>query len=175
MPNLRIHPSNIIYSAICLAGVAAFYFVGIYPNMKAMNQIDESIVSLSQKVESQALLYPVYKKLIKDVQQSIPEKLPLPGRHKIARSDLGRINEIFTKMAKNHDVVFESAIPDASSYLDESGNLSLNVNFNGDFFNFQNLLFDICRMPYLESIKQMRIETDKVKKRLLLKLVLAKG
>jgi hypothetical protein len=175
MPTSRIHPSNIIYTAICLAGVAAFYLVGIHPNARALDQVDENIADLNHKVESQALLYPVYQRLIRDVQKTMPEKLPLPERDKIARSELGRINEIFARMAKAHDVVFENAIPDASSYLDESGSVSLDVNFNGDFFNFQNLVFDICRMPFLDTIEQMRIETDKTKKRLRIKLVLAKA
>ena len=76
-------------------------------------------------------------------------------------------------MALDNKVEFKNATPDARSYLEESGFLTMNVSFGGDFFDFRNLLFSICRLPYLESIDQLRIETIGDKKVITLKLQLS--
>ena len=168
----RIHPSNLIYFAICVFGVGAFFLVGILPNTMAMDNLENSIAELNAKVQAQELLYPVYRQLIKEVQQQIPASLPLPKGGKIARSDLSHINDVFINLAKQSDVTFESATPDASSYLEEAQHLTMNVAFSGDFFNFRKLLFGISRLPYLDSISSMKIETGNQKKTIEMRLIL---
>ncbi len=172
MANFKIHPSNLIYVIICLLGVVVFAMVGIYPNSVAMDTLEADIAELDQKVQAQELLFPVYQKLIKEVTQKIPSKLPLPEKSQRTQKDLGRINDMFSKLAKESDVVFSSASPDAVSYLEDTEHLTMNVNFNGDFFKMRKLLLSVCRLPYLGEIKEMRFETDQGNKRLSFKLKL---
>ena len=73
-------------------------------------------------------------------------------------------------MANESEVLFESAVPDASSYLDESGQLTISVTFSGDFFNFRRLLLGICKLPYLKSIDELKLMTDSTVRRIQLKL-----
>jgi len=168
----RIHPSNFIYFIICVFGVVAFLLVGILPNSMAMGRLEKAIAELNEKVQAQELLYPVYRQLIKEVQQQVPASLPLPKSGKIAHNGLSQINDVFMEVAQQSDVTFESAAPDASSYLEESQRLIMNVTFSGDFFNFRKLLFGISRLPYLESIAKMTIETGSQEKTIEVKLVL---
>ena len=168
-----MHPSNLIYIIICLLGVVIFGMVGIFPNSAAMDSMEEDIAALTTKVQTQELLFPVYQQLIKEVTQKIPSKLPLPAERQSAHNDLGRINELFSRLAEESGVIFSSAAPDAISYLEDTGHLTMNVNFSGDFFKLRKLLFHVCQLPYLESIEEMRFETDQVKKRLSFKLKLA--
>jgi hypothetical protein len=172
MANLKIHPSNLIYVIICILGVVVFALVGIYPNSAAMESLEADIAELNKKVQTQELLFPVYQKLIKEVTQKIPSKLPLPDKSQSTQNDLGRINEIFSKLADESDVIFSSATPDAVSYLEDQENLTMNVNFSGDFFKLRKLLLSVCRLPYLGVIEEMRLETDQGKKRLSFKLKL---
>ena len=172
MANLKIHPSNLIYVLICLLGVVIFALVGIYPNSAAMEGMEADIAELNKKVQTQELLFPVYQKLIKEVTQKIPSKLPLPNKSQSTQNDLGRINELFSKLAEESDVTFSSAAPDAVSYLEDTEHLTMNVYFSGDFFKLRKLLLNVCRLPYLGSIEEMRLETDQGKKRLSFKLKL---
>ena len=173
MPFRSFHSSNLLYIAICAASIAAFALVGIYPNMRLIHQLDEDIEDLNAQAKTQEILFPVFKDLLKEAQQSVPDNLPLPDKRQMANNNLSSINTIFNQIALDNKVEFKNATPDARSYLEESGFLTMNVSFGGDFFDFRNLLFSICRLPYLESIDQLRIETIGDKKVITLKLQLS--
>jgi hypothetical protein len=171
----KINPSNLIYLGICIIGIVAFMLVGIFPNLQAMSQIDDDIAQLSQQVQYQELLYPVFRQLVKEVQQPVPTQLVLPATVALSQKDLNQINDLFRQTARQSDVDFVSAIPDASSYLEDAGRLILHVTFKGDFFSFRKLLFNLCALPYLESIDQMRIDSEAAEKTIQLKLRLMQG
>lgn len=168
----KVHSSNLIYLGICGAGVIAFLLVAILPNMRAKDQIEEDIAQLSQKVQNQELLNPIYMELIKRVQQKSPQDLPLPARSKISKKEIAEIDAVFMSLAKESGVHFVSAMPDASSYLEESGQLIMNVAYEGDFFNFKQLLVSICKLPYVRAIEQMQVKAETEIKRIQLKLSL---
>ena len=168
----KVHSSNVIYLAICGAGVIAFLLVAILPNISTMARIEEDIAQLSQKVQTQELLSPIYMELIKRVQQKTPQDLPLPARTKISKKEIADIDNVFRSLAKESGVNFVSAVPDASSYLEESGHLTMNVTYEGDFFDFRNLLVNICKLPYMRTIEQMQVRAETENKRIQLKLSL---
>lgn len=155
-----------LYLGICLLGTVAFFFVGIYPNINSLQEMDEEIISLNQKVETQELLFPVYLKLLADITHTIPTKLPVPDSEKISHNELGRITDTFTKLAGESNVTFINAVADASNYLDDMGRLSMTATFSGDFFDLRELILKICQLPYMESIDAMQIETMKDRKQI---------
>jgi hypothetical protein len=170
MGRSKVHLSNLLYLGGCLFGIIAVFMVIIYPNITMLREADEEILSLSRKVQKQELLYPVYLQLLAEITNKIPTKLPVPQNHKIANNDLGRVNETFIAMAEENNVSFISAIPDAKTYLEDMGFLSIKVTFAGDFFDLRSLMLGVCRLPYLESIDEMRMETFKKEKRLSFKI-----
>jgi hypothetical protein len=170
MPHTKIHPSNLIYFAICLLSITAFFFVGIFPNLSALKNIDEDIAGLKQKVETQTLLYPVYRKLLEQITQKTPTIFAVPEKRKISHDQLSQINDLFRQLASANKVTFNNAIPDASNYLEDMGYFTMNVVFSGDYFNLRELLLGICQLPFLESIDIMRIETINQEKRISFKL-----
>lgn len=166
------HSSNLAYLAICALCIFAFIFVGIYPNQRALGQLDEEIAGLQVKVQSQELLHPVYMKLIRQMQQKAPEGLPLPEKRRIDRKNIASVNDSFRTLARNSGVVLESASPDPSSYLEDTNRLTMNVAFSGDFFNIRELLMNVCKMPFLNIIENMELTTVDGKKQIRLKLIL---
>ncbi len=173
MAQPKIHPSNLVYLAICILGIATFIFVAIYPNSRTMKEMDKEIIGLNHKVQAQELLHPVFRELIKEVTQKVPTKLPLPDKNKISHNDLAQINKMFLEWASESGVTFSSAIPDPSSYLDDTGYLTLNVAFVGDFFNLRKILLKVCRLPYLEFIEEIQLKTENQGKRMAFKLKIA--
>ncbi|MGD9365985.1 MAG: hypothetical protein PVH87_09830 [Desulfobacteraceae bacterium] len=171
----KVHPSNLLYLGGCLFVIIAVFMVIIYPNITMLRETDEEIQSLSRKVQTQELLYPVYLHLLAEITNKIATKLPVPESQKIANNDLGRINETFRAMAEENNVSFIDAIPDARTYLEDMGFLSMKVTFAGDFFDLRALLLVVCRLPYLESIDEMRMETFNKEKRLSFKIKVAQG
>lgn len=170
MNGFKLQASNIVYLIICVLGVLAFCLVGIWPNSMAIKEAEQEIEQLSQKVQTQELLYPVYRELIKEVTRNTPSKLPVPKKDKIPRNDLSMVNTTFMNIAQENNTTFTSAIPDASSYLEDTGHLVMNVTYGGDFFNLRGLLLRICQLPYLESIEEMRLETTGNTKQMRFKL-----
>lgn len=173
MNGSKVHPSNLLYLGGCLFGIIVVFMVIIYPNITMLRDTDEEILSLSQKVQTQELLYPVYLQLLEEITNKIPTKLPVPKSHKIANNDIARVNETFRAIAEENNVSFISAIPDARTYLEDMGFLSMKVTFAGDFFDLRSLMLGVCRLPYLESIDEMRMETFNRKKRLSFKIKVA--
>ena len=170
MSRTKIHPNNLFYTAICLLGIMAFFFVGINPNLSAIKGMDEDIFRLKQKVESQTLLYPIYLKLLQRITKQVPTNFSAPEKRKISHNQLTQINGLFHKLAAESSVTFISAIPDSSNYMEDMNFFSMGVVFSGDFFNLRKLLIGVCQMPFLESIDVMKIETINEKKRISFKI-----
>lgn len=171
----KLHPQNLIYLFICGAAILVFGLLFILPNATAMSEMDAEIEALQTKIQEQELLNPIYRELIRQAQKKMPGDLPLPQTGKIEQRTLAEINDVFNEMARENGVLFESAVPDASSYMDESGQLTMSVTFSGDFFQFRELLLDICKLPYLKSMDEFKLVTDNAVKRLQLKLRLNQG
>jgi hypothetical protein len=165
----KIHSSNWLYLVICVLGVAAFFLVGIYPNSVAMDELEETIAEHKTKIETQELLFPVFARLIKEVQQQ-GSTLAVPTVVPITRDDTTRIADVFGPLAAKNHVKLESVAPDTSSYLEDSGSLTINVAFSGDFFDFQKLLLDLCQLPYLTAINQVDLRSAHEEKKLMLKM-----
>ncbi len=172
MSRIRLESGNLVYLAICATALILFVLVGIYPNLNAMRQMDEELDALQKQIDSQALFSPVFRTLIEEIQIPVPPDLPLAQVGRIDQGNLTRLNEIFSALALAKGVILHSAVPDVGSYHDEDDRLIVNAVFSGDFFDFRSLLMEICKLPFVHSIPQLRIETDQDKKRLALKLEL---
>ena len=168
----KIHPQNLIYLITCCGAILVFGLLFILPNSTGIAELEEEIDRLQAKIHEQELLNPIYRELIKQTQQKLPSDLPIPEAGKIEKRTMAEINDVFNRLALESGVLFESAVPDASSYMDESGRLTMSVIFSGDFFHFRDLLLGICKLPYLKSIDELKLITDSSVKRLQLKLQL---
>ena len=168
----KMHPQNLIYLVTSCGGILAFVLLFIFPNSGEISDLDNELDAVQLKIHEQELLNPIYKELIKQAQKEMPSDLPVPEAGKIEKRTIAEINDVFTGLAKESEVIFESAVPDAASYLDESGLLTISVTFSGDFFNFRRLLLGICKLPYFKSIKELKMGTESSVKRLQLKLQL---
>lgn len=175
MAQVKINSSNVTYLVICMLGIIAFFFVGIFPNKAALSEMDDEINQLRNTVKTQELLFPVYQRLIKEVTTKVPTTLSLPGQKRLTPAELAAINREFRRLAKENDVVFVNAAPEVTNYFEDVEHLTMRVAYSGDFFNLRNLLLSICQLPWLESIDEMRIASQEQQKRLALKIKVAQG
>jgi hypothetical protein len=134
-----------------------------------MKEQNDTIARLKEKAGRQELLFPVYARLIKEIQRE-PPALPLPQKSKLDPKEIGGISAQFIAMAEKNGIEFDSAVPDATSYLEDSNQLVLNLAVHGDFFKLQNLLADICQIPYLAAIDELGIYPHKDGKQMKLKM-----
>ena len=167
--NKKVHSSSLLYLGICLLGICVFFLVGIYPNLEAMVELDNDFNELTTKVQEQEQLFPVYRRLIKEVQAP-PMDLPIPDKTKLPREDIANLSMRFMRLAEKNNLSFDSAAPDAASYLEESVYLTMNIRLHGDFFNFRPFLLDVCQLPYLQAIDEVSITPWQDQKQLKLKI-----
>ena len=64
--------------------------------------------------------------------------------------------------------------PDVDSTLDGSGFLKISVVLRGDFIKFRDVLMELGKLPYLELIERIKIESVEDAKEISLKIWLAK-
>lgn len=167
--NNKVHSSSLLYIAICLIGIGVFCIVGIYPNLGTMKELDNEFVELTTTVQEQEQLFPVYRRLIKELQAPQPE-LTMPVEIKLPQEDIGSLASRFMNLAKKNNLSFDSAAPDPASYLEESVYLTMNIRLHGDFFNFRPFLLDVCQLPYLSTIDEVSIKPYQDQKELKLKI-----
>ena len=104
----KIDNSSLLYIVICSLGVLAFCLVGIYPNVQAMRQLDNDMTKFNAEVQQQEFLYPVYRRLVKEVQQQ-PPALAMPDKTKLPRKEIPQLGQLFMKLAEKNHLHFDSA------------------------------------------------------------------
>ena len=165
----KLDSSTMLYILISILCMLAFFTVGIYPNLQQSKALDLEIAHINTQVKEQTVLFPLYTRLIKAVQND-PPTLPLPPKATLAPEDIAGLDDRFSKLAEKNGLVFDSAVPDPVSYLEDSGQLTMNLAVHGDFFNFQKLLVDICQLPYVAAIDELGITPHQDSKQMALKL-----
>ncbi|MCJ8501984.1 hypothetical protein [Desulfatitalea alkaliphila] len=168
----RLSNRHLVWLGLCGAAIVAFLLLFVLPNLRTMKEMDNRVATLTQRVQSQELLHPVYRTLIRQSRHRLPEQLPIPADNDAPLPSIDDIQGVFTEMAREHRVVFESAAPDPASYLQENTQLVMNVVFSGDFVDFQPLLFRLCQLPYINAITSVGIHTREDRRRMALRLVL---
>ena len=165
----KIDSSTMLYIIISILCVLAFFIVGIYPNIQQAKALDLEIAQINDQVKKQTVLFPLYTRLIKAVQNDSPA-LPLPPKADLAPGDIAGLDDRFIKLSEKNGLIFDSAVPDPVSYLEDSGQLIMNLVVHGDFFNFQKLLVDICQLPYVIAIDELGITSHQDSKQMALRL-----
>ena len=167
--NKKVHSSSLLYLAICIIGIGIFCIVGLYPNLVSMKELDKEYSELTITVQEQEQLFPVFRRLIKEIQAPQPD-IDIPAETKIPQEDIGSLSTRFMKLAEKNKLSFDSAAPDPASYLEESSFLTMNIRLHGDFFNFRPFLLDVCQLSYLSAIDEISVKPWQDQKELSLKI-----
>lgn len=162
------------YLLLCLAGLAAFILLAIYPNQQTIAELDLKIAKLQRDIQEQEILAPVYRDLLTQLRTQERGPLPLPEKREISREGAGRISSLFKEAAEKSGLRLTTAVPDVASLGEEpSGLLSVRLALEGDFFDFRNFLVRLGEIPHLEHIEEIEIESRGRRKGFSLKVWLA--
>jgi len=176
MKGMNIAPipaRSMMYIVVGLVIVATFYFVAIYPSMKSLDVLDAKIDAMKIRVESQKALLPVYQKYVKREKAYIPEKLPFPERKTLPRNKIGGVAPEFTKMAERLDFTVVAVKPVMKSLAGKSTFVVVDMQLEGDFFNFRRFLIELGKIDYLETVEEIEIKPDGEKRNFKLKIWLS--
>ena len=162
-----------IYFLICGAGILVFIFLIIIPTQKASSELDKDIKKISDHIEEQRILKPVFDSLLKRAKKKKPTELPATKKVKLARGDISNISETLQEIAKRHGLKLQDIKTDVNSLMSNSGYLMMRLDLAGNFMQFRDFLVDLGTIPSLEQIEEIQIRAIKASREFKLKIWLA--
>jgi Tfp pilus assembly protein PilO len=155
---LSILPTqSLIYLLICGAGILVFVFLIIIPTQKTSAELDKEIVNISDRIEEQRILKPVFESLLKRAKKKNPTELPATKKAKLDRADISKLSEDLQEMALRQGLKIQDMNTDVSDLVGKSRYLRMRINLTGAFMDFRGFLVDLGTIPSLEVIEEIQI------------------
>jgi hypothetical protein len=164
---------TLINILLCGAGVIAFIILIIIPNQNISDELDQEIEKLSDRIEQQRILRPVFDSLLKRAKTEHSTDLPKIKIEKLDRGDVNRISKVIQDMAGRYDLKIEDIRTDANEILNDTGYMLMRVHVTGDFMKFREFLMDMGAIPALEQIEEIIIRAIEGNREYKLKIWLA--
>jgi hypothetical protein len=158
---------------LCGAGVIAFIFLIIIPNHTMSVELDLEIEQLSDRIEQQRILRPVFDSLLQRAKTEHPTDLPVIKLEKLDRGDVNKISKMIQDMAGRHDLKIEDIRIDANEIMNDTGHMLMRVDLSGDFMKFREFLMAMGTIPSLEQVEEIIIRAIEGSREYKLKIWLA--
>ncbi len=142
---------------LCGAGIIVFVFLIILPTQNTSEQLDKDIIRISDRIEEQRILKPVFESLLKRAKRKNPTKLPTTKTVKLDRADISKLSEDLQEMAFRHGLKVQDMKTDVAALIGKSGYLQMRLNLTGAFLDFRGFLVDLGTIPSLEIIEEIQI------------------
>ena len=171
---LSILPTqSLIYFLICGAGILVFIFMIIIPSQNASSELDKDIQKLSDQIEEQRILKPVFDSLLKRAKKKSPTELPSTKKVKLARGDISKVSEELQEIARRHGLQLKDIKTDVNALMSNTGYLMMRLDLAGNFMQFRDFLVDLGTIPPLEQIEEIQIRATKANREFKLKIWMA--
>jgi len=152
---------SLLYLLIFGGGIAIFVFLVILPAQTTAKNLDLEIGKIKSRIEEQKILRPVYKALKKKSTIAPPEGLTVPEKEKLVRGDTQKMTATFQKITADSGLKLAEFRPDVNTILNNAEFLKVDILLEGEFFDLQNFLIQVCQLPYLELIEVIKINPVK--------------
>ena len=114
---------SLIYFLICGAGILVFVLLIIIPSQKTVAELDKDIVKLSDRIDEQRMLKPVFDSLLSRVKAKKPIELPVVKKEKLNLGDISKISESLQGSAARYDLRLLDIQTDVNTLSDKAGYL----------------------------------------------------
>jgi len=137
----------------CIAGL-------LFPQHQRIEAAKKDRAAKTLLLEEQQKLFPLFARAEALEKIAFEPVLPLVERKPLDREQIGGLSGIFSDIADSHNMKLSGNSLDINSLQNESGSISMDVQFTGDLFDFRNCLVSLARMPCFKGIEGVKIETD---------------
>jgi len=156
--NLSVLPTqSLIYFLVCGVGILVFVFFIILPAQKTSAQLDKDILKISDRIEEQKILKPVYQSLLKQTREKSPTDLPAIRKAKLDRADINKLSKDLQETALRHGLKVQSMNTALSTLVGKSAYLQTRLKLTGAFADFRDFLMALGTIPSLEIIEEVQI------------------
>ena len=164
---------SLAYLLILGGGILVFVVLTILPAMQSSAGLDMAIKKIKDSMDEQKILTPVYNNLLKKTTFKKTKGVEAPKKNKLAQGDTRKIIERLNSIAKNSNITLVDIIPDVDTLIGGSGYLLIKIFAKGEFINLHQFLFQLCELPFLEFIEQIKITSVRNTKEFRLKVWMA--
>ena len=158
---------------LCGAGIIVFVFLIILPTQDTSRQLDQDILKISDRIEEQRILKPVFESLLKRAKKKNPTELPTTKTVKLDRSDISKLSEELQEMAFRHGLKVQDMKTDVAALVGKSGYLQMRLNLTGAFLDFRGFLVDLGTIPSLEIVEEIQIRAIEGSREFIIKMWMA--
>ncbi|MCD4663808.1 MAG: hypothetical protein K8R68_00970 [Bacteroidales bacterium] len=148
---------SLAYFLILGGGILVLLVFTILPAMQSSSGLDMEIKKIKGGIDEQKILTPVYNNFVKKSRFKKTKDIAAPKKNKLAQGDTRKVVRILNNIAKNSNITLVTVTPDVDTLIGGSGYLLINIVAKGEFINLHNYLFQLCELPFLESIEQIKI------------------
>ena len=170
----RISQRSLFYFALFGAVILVIILLMISPDYHTLTALDKNIKQLNTKIETQKILFPLFQKMLTEIDLKLPEGMAFPKEKKLTQEKAESIVSVFHELAGKSGLKVVEVSPDVGSTLNGSGFLLVNVVVKGDFFRMREFLLELGNLPYLEKIEQIKLQNIEDGKEARLKIWLIK-
>lgn len=161
---------SLIYFFICGVGILVFVVLIIIPTQNTMAELDRDIEKITDRIEEQRILKPVFFSLLNRVKKKNPIELPVARKVKLALGDINKVSENLQANARRHGLKLRDIQTDVSTEADKAGYLLIQLRLTGDYQKFRDFLVELGNIPSLEQIEEIQIRAIENSRELKIKL-----
>ena len=155
---LSILPTqSIVYCLICGAGIIAFVFLIIIPSQNTSAELDRDIAKVTDRIEEQRILRPVFDSLLKRAKQEEPTELPAVQEVTPANGGINEITDLLRNIARRHGLEMKDISTDVTALMKNNKNMTMRIDLAGKFMQFRDFLLDLSAISTLEQIEEIQI------------------
>lgn len=155
---LSILPTqSVVYCLICGAGIIAFVFLIIIPSQKSSAELDRDITNVSDRIEEQRILRPVFDSLLKRAKQENPTTVPPVREVSPANGGINEITDLLRNIAQQRGLEMKDISTDVTALIKNNKNMIMRIDLAGEFMQFRDFLLDLSAISTLEQIEEIQI------------------
>ena len=173
MEKLGPYRKSAFYVLIFLGVVIAFVLIILLPYNNALKKTDLNIVTLKDRLARQELQYPLYTKLLKEMQKPSLEHLKSEVQEKLKKEDISQVSLMIRNLAESNHLTHGKSDPDINSMTGNKGLIFVKVEVEGLFEDFRNFMVRLNEIPFLQDIEEIKIHSIETNRRYELKIWLA--
>ncbi len=171
----RIPGRSVMYLVLCVVILVIFYFAALYPYQRSLGAIEAKTAQVTNLIEKQRTLLPLYEEMVKRGEDKIRGTLPVPDMKAISRRDIDAVSPLFKRMAEENGMQVVSIRPDVLGLTEESRDLVVAIHLRGGFFDFRKFLVGVGGVPSLKRLEEIEIRQETGHKQFYLRVRLAIG
>lgn len=156
----KLPPVTLSLIIISFLLVIIFILGVLFPAYKGIEIAKNERISKMLLLEEQKKLFPLYAQADALEKLAFNPRLPFVEKKALARDQISSLSTVFNDIALSHNMKLSQNSLDINSLKKQLNEISMDIQFTGDLFDYRNCLISLSELPYLKTIEKILISTD---------------